>query len=174
MSFLTESTLRRVATAAPRISATTFAPRVATASFIHSRHLSSTAPQRKTVTESAKDTLKSVDRAVSDKLVDGINIGCKLAAVADKAKEASKDITGGRVAGKADELRDDLASKAKHAKNDVAYKAEELRDDLASKAKHAKNDAAYKADELRDDLAAKAKHAKNEAAYKADEFTKER
>ncbi|KJR88780.1 uncharacterized protein SPSK_08022 [Sporothrix schenckii 1099-18] len=171
MSFLTESIFRRVATAAPRISATTLAPRVATASFIHSRHLSSTAPQRKTVTEAAKDTLKSVDRAVSDKLVDGINIG---SAVADKAKEASKDITGGRVADKAEELRDDLASKAKHAKNDAAYKAGELRDDLTSKAKHAKNEASYKADELRDDLASKAKHANNEAAYKADEFTKER
>ena len=77
MSFLTEITFRRVASAAPRISATTFAPRVATGSFIHSRHLSSTAPQYKTVTEVAKDTLKSVDRAVSDKLVDGINVGCK-------------------------------------------------------------------------------------------------
>ena len=77
MSFLTEITFRRVASAAPRISATTYAPRVATGSFIHSRHLSSTAPQYKTVTEVAKDTLKSVDRAVSDKLVDGINVGCK-------------------------------------------------------------------------------------------------
>lgn len=77
MSFLTEITFRRVASAAPRFSATTFAPRVTTASSIHRRQLSNTAPQYKTVTEAAKDTLKSVDRAVSDKLVDGINLGCK-------------------------------------------------------------------------------------------------
>ena len=34
-----------------------------------------TTPNQKSAVDSAKDTLKSVDRKVSDKLVDGINIG---------------------------------------------------------------------------------------------------
>lgn len=66
MSFLTEAAARRVATLqVPRTLITT-APR---ASFTSGVTLS------KSATETAKDTLKTVDRAVSDKLVDGINIG---------------------------------------------------------------------------------------------------
>ena len=76
MSFLTELTFRRLATAAPRLSAMSVGPRVTVSSTLHSRYLSSSAPRAKTVTETAKDTLKTVDRAVSDKIVDGINVGC--------------------------------------------------------------------------------------------------
>ncbi len=64
-SFLTETVVRRLATV-PRAVAIQ-APRAFT-----------THPTlNKTVTESAKDSLKSVDRAVSDKIVDGINVGRK-------------------------------------------------------------------------------------------------
>lgn len=41
------------------------------------RYFSTTIAAQKTVTEAAKDTLKEVDRKVSDKLVDGINAGGK-------------------------------------------------------------------------------------------------
>lgn len=64
MSFLTEITTRRFAT----LSRTTFT-NVPRASF------TTTVQLRKTAVEATKDTLKTVDRAVSDKLVDGINVG---------------------------------------------------------------------------------------------------
>ena len=59
MSFLTRTAIRT----APRVSA--FAPRAFSTSFV----------AQKTATEAVKDTVKGVDRAVSDKLVDGIEIG---------------------------------------------------------------------------------------------------
>ena len=55
MSFIARAAFRRAA----------FAPRAFSTSFA----------VRKSPVEAAKDTLKSVDRAVSDKLVDGIEIG---------------------------------------------------------------------------------------------------
>ena len=58
MSFLTR-TVPRVATY------TSFAPRAFSTSFV----------VRKSATNTIKDTAKSVDRAVADKLVDGIEIG---------------------------------------------------------------------------------------------------
>lgn len=68
MSFLTEITARRMATIS-RTAITTSVPR---ASF------STTIQLRKTPVEATKDTLKTVDRTVSDKLVDGINIASAL------------------------------------------------------------------------------------------------
>lgn len=64
----TAALARRLATA-PRSATTTLLPRAA---------FTTTAPHQKTTVDSAKDTLKSVDRKVSDKLVDGINIGSAL------------------------------------------------------------------------------------------------
>jgi hypothetical protein len=61
MSFLTKTALRTsraVSVQAPRQFSTSIAA-------------------RKTISETAKDTLKTVDRKVSDKLVDGINVSCK-------------------------------------------------------------------------------------------------
>jgi hypothetical protein len=59
MSFLTRTAIRPVSLTAR------FAPRAFSTSFV----------ARKTPTEAVKDTVKGVDRAVSDKLVDGIEIG---------------------------------------------------------------------------------------------------
>jgi hypothetical protein len=42
------------------------------------RAFTATCPAQKSAVESAKDGLKAVDRAVSDKIVDGINIGCNV------------------------------------------------------------------------------------------------
>lgn len=67
MSFLIETTFRRLATAplpATRVAAVS-ASRTFTTSFA----------AQKSATETVKDGLKSVDRVVSDKLVDGINAG---------------------------------------------------------------------------------------------------
>lgn len=64
MSFLTEMTTRRMAT----ISRTRFTT-VPRATFATSIYL------RKNVVDAGKDALKSVDRAVSNKIVDGIDVG---------------------------------------------------------------------------------------------------
>lgn len=66
MSFLIEATGRRLATI-PRVipRAAVAAPRTFTTSFA----------AQKSATETVKDGLKTVDRKVSDKLVDGINAG---------------------------------------------------------------------------------------------------
>lgn len=67
MSFLSEMTTRRLATISRTARFTTV--RTPRASFVTTSQL------RKTpVVDAAKDTLKTVDRAVSDKLVDGINV----------------------------------------------------------------------------------------------------
>lgn len=63
MSFLTRTSplARRVAVS------TRFAPRAFSTTYV----------QRKSATETVKDAAKSVDRAISDKLVDGIEAGGK-------------------------------------------------------------------------------------------------
>jgi hypothetical protein len=68
MSAFTQNAIRRVATLqVPRTLAAS-APRAA---------FSTSVQRQKTVTEAAKDTLKTVDRKVSDKLVEGLNVACK-------------------------------------------------------------------------------------------------
>lgn len=71
MSFLTEATTRRLATLSTQAirstTVTTTAPRAA---------FSSSVTLQKTVADTTKDTLKTVDRTMSDKLVDAIDIGC--------------------------------------------------------------------------------------------------
>ncbi|KAI0446862.1 hypothetical protein F4803DRAFT_501482 [Xylaria telfairii] len=106
MSFLTEAAVRRVALIS-RV-ASVQAPRQFTTSIA----------ARKTITETAKDTIKTVDRKVSDKLVDGINIGSKAAeTVTGKTTQANY-----KAAGTAEEIRgkmkaesEELAGKAKGA-----------------------------------------------------------
>lgn len=62
MSFLTENIVRQMA-AVPRVMAINV-PRTFSTSIV----------MRKTATETVKDGLKTVDRKVSDKLVDGIDV----------------------------------------------------------------------------------------------------
>lgn len=66
MSFLAEITTRRMATLIRTRFTTATVPR---ASFTTSLS------QRKNIVDAGKDALKSVDRAVSDKIVDGIDVG---------------------------------------------------------------------------------------------------
>ena len=139
MSFFTEVAVRRLATAsrtAARPTLTSTLPRAA---------FSSTARQEKTATETVKDGLKAVDRAVSDKLVDGIDVA---AAVGTKAKEVGNEITGkaqeysGEAAGKAQEYRgeaagktSELAGKAKGSASNLAGQASGKTSEMAGKAK---------------------------------------
>ncbi|TRX96077.1 hypothetical protein FHL15_003219 [Xylaria flabelliformis] len=113
MSFLSEAAVRRVA----------LASRVASVQV--PRQFSTSIAARKTMTEAAKDTLKTVDRKVSDKLVDGINAGSKAAeTVSGKTTEASY-----KAAGTAEEIRgkmkgetEELAGKAKGAAKEAEGK----------------------------------------------------
>ncbi|KAI1170899.1 hypothetical protein F4777DRAFT_90084 [Nemania sp. FL0916] len=113
MSFLTEAAVRRVALVSR--AATIQAPRQFTTSIA----------ARKTIAESAKDTIKNVDRKVSDKIVDGINVGSKAAeTVTGKATEANY-----KAAGTAEEIRgkmkaeaEELSGKAKGAAKEAEGK----------------------------------------------------
>ncbi|CAK7267629.1 hypothetical protein SEPCBS119000_002651 [Sporothrix epigloea] len=134
MPFVTELTFRRLASAAPRMIAG--APRATATSTLQSRYLSSTVPRAKTVTETAKDTLKTVDRAVSDKLVDGINVG---SAMASKVKEVSQDIADGTATatGKAQQMRNEAEAKGNELKHDAEVKGQDVKESAKDKASQA-------------------------------------
>ncbi|KAI1364040.1 hypothetical protein F5Y08DRAFT_223752 [Xylaria arbuscula] len=121
MSFLTETIVRRVA----------LTSRVA--SIQAPRQFSTSMAARKTIAESAKDTIKSVDRKVSDKLVDGINAGSKAAeAVTGKATEANY-----KAAGSAEEIRSKAAGKAEELAGKAKGAAKETEGEIKGAAKSA-------------------------------------
>ncbi|KAI1762283.1 hypothetical protein GGR53DRAFT_468476 [Hypoxylon sp. FL1150] len=113
MSFLTEIATRRLALTTRAVAIP--AP----------RHFSTSIAARKSVTEAAKDTIKEVDRKVSDKLVDGIN---KTSSAASKIK-GDTEVDAGKVKGSAEEIRgkvkgeaEELKGKAKGAANEAEGK----------------------------------------------------
>ncbi|KAK3377046.1 hypothetical protein B0T24DRAFT_620367 [Lasiosphaeria ovina] len=158
MSFLTEAAARRVATlGVPRAMAAS-APR---ASF------SSSVTMQKSVMDTAKDTLKTVDRAVSDKLVDGIDIATNVSA---KVKEATEQVRQGSAADTASGLQrkaqgaaSELAGKTKSA----AGQTEGSAASAAGQAKGTANEWAGKAQGKADEVAGKTSGAASKAAGKA-------
>ncbi|KAI1108400.1 hypothetical protein F5Y14DRAFT_445499 [Nemania sp. NC0429] len=113
MSFLTESAVRRVA----------FVSRLA--SVQAPRQFTTSMAARKTIVETAKDTIKTVDRKVSDKLVDGINVSAKAAeTVTGKATETNYKAAGTaeEIRGKAKGEAEELAGKAKGAAKEAEGK----------------------------------------------------
>lgn len=150
MSFLTQNVIRHVALA-PRVIAFQ-APRSFTTSF---------AAQR-TATDAVKDTAKKVDRVVSDKIVDGIETGETVAA---KAKEAAKNVTGGDIAAKAQELKGEAVGKAQELKGEAKGTAEQAK----GKAQELKGEAAGKAQELKGEAKGTAEQAKGKAKGAAEE-----
>ncbi|KAI1207564.1 uncharacterized protein F4807DRAFT_433770 [Annulohypoxylon truncatum] len=85
------------------------------------RHFTTSTVAQKTVTEAAKDTLKSVDRKVSDKLVDGISAGEKI------ASKVKGEADTGKVKGTAEEIRGQAKGQAKELEGKVKGTAEEIR-----------------------------------------------
>ncbi|KAK7757362.1 hypothetical protein SLS62_000374 [Diatrype stigma] len=85
------------------------------------RQFSTSLAAQKSATETVKDSLKTVDRKVSDKLVDGINVG---AAAAEKVKGAT---TGAAESakGSAEELRGEAKGKASELKGEAKGAAKE-------------------------------------------------
>merc|ERR1711964_632137 len=117
-SFLTWRTVTR-ATRAP---ATSFAPRAFSTTFV----------ARKSATESVKDGVKTVDRKVSDVLVEGIEVG---QTAAQKAKELA-GMSSSEMKGKANEV----AGEAKGKANEVAGEAKGKANELAGEAKGKKEE----------------------------------
>ncbi|KAH8595182.1 hypothetical protein B0O99DRAFT_594763 [Bisporella sp. PMI_857] len=109
MSFLTRTALR-----APRSIA--FAPRAFSTSFI----------AQKSATESVKDTAHSVDKAVANKIVDGIELGEKAAA---KVKEAA-NISSSEAKGKANKVAGEAKGKAAELKGEAKGKYRETKGKL--------------------------------------------
>lgn len=149
MSFLIEATSRRAAAAASRAARTSIqASPASRAPFTTSLRL------HKTVTESVKDTLKSADRAVSNKVADGLDAGgtrpsphtfyfhhmltqtFRTVEAKDKVKEA--------VAGKAPEVKGQAAGKAEELKG----QAQEVAGEAKGKAAELKGKAKGKVNEL--------------------------
>ncbi|KAI0534743.1 hypothetical protein GGR58DRAFT_481777 [Xylaria digitata] len=125
MSFLTETIARRVA----------LTSRVA--SIQAPRQFSTSMASRKTITEAAKDTIKSVDRKVSDKLVAGINIGAKAAeTVTGKATEANYKVTGS-----AQEIRNKMHAESEELAGKAKGAAKEAEGSVKGAAKHAEGKA---------------------------------
>jgi len=117
MSFLTRTALRsiRVGVVAPRL-------------------FSTTVVAQKSATEAVKDTIKGVDRAVSDKLVDGIEVGTS---AAQKVKEATGIHSTSDIKAKASELSGQASGKASEVSGEAKGKANEV----AGKAKGVKEEA---------------------------------
>ncbi|EMR69762.1 hypothetical protein MGN70_009204 [Eutypa lata] len=113
MSYLSEITARRMAL-------------TARASLVQApRQFSTSIAAQKSATESVKDGLKTVDRKVSDKLVDGINAG---AAATDKVKKATTgatESTVGNTKASAEELRGQAKGKAAELKGEAKGAAKE-------------------------------------------------
>merc|ERR1712224_642265 len=107
-------------------------PRAAIA-FHAARPFTTTVIQQKNVTESVKDGLKSVDRAVSDKIV----VGLDAAAAAKEKAEGKAEKISGKAEGAAEELKGDaqqVKSQAKETKGDLTGKAQELKGEAKGKA----------------------------------------
>ncbi|KAK8088169.1 hypothetical protein PG997_003130 [Apiospora hydei] len=119
MSFLTQTATRRVTMASRSVM--TQAPR----SFSMATRL------QKNPVEATKDTLKQVDRKVSDKLVDGINAASK---TAEKVQDS--DIAG-KVKGTAEQVKGQATGKAEEMKGKTAGKTEELKGEAKGTAQEA-------------------------------------
>ncbi|KAK0610004.1 ClpP/crotonase-like domain-containing protein [Bombardia bombarda] len=133
---------------------------------------------QKSVAETAKDTLKTVDRAVADKLVDGIDIGSSK--IKDAAEQVSNSDAANTVASKAAELRgqansaagsakgtaQDLAGQAKGTAQEYAGSAKGSAQDLAGQAKGTAQEYSGSGKGTAEEYTGKAKGAASEVAGK--------
>ncbi|TAQ89851.1 hypothetical protein B7494_g1827 [Chlorociboria aeruginascens] len=119
MSFLSR-TIRpaRVAHCA-RMATTGFAPRAFSTSFV----------AQKSATEAVKDGVKTVDRAVSDKIVDGIEVG---QTAAQKAREVA-GMSSSEAKSKASELTGETKGKTSELTGAAKGKKEELKGEAKGK-----------------------------------------
>ncbi|MCJ1300970.1 hypothetical protein MMC08_003769 [Hypocenomyce scalaris] len=126
MSFLlyrVSATSARVVRVAPRISVSSRSP------------FSISAPVAKSPLDPVKDTLKSVDRTVSDAAVKGIEKG-------EQVSQATKEAVGintSKVAGAAKETKGEVKGKAQELAGEAQGKAAELKGEAKGKAEEVKS-----------------------------------
>ncbi|TQW08147.1 hypothetical protein IF2G_04023 [Cordyceps javanica] len=99
------------------------------------RAFSSTVVYQKTATETVKDGIKTVDKAVSGKIVDGIDAAgkrnCSGKSAGQKVKQASENAMGNKsAAGKAEELKGKAKGAAEEAKGKAKGAAEDIKKSL--------------------------------------------
>ncbi|OAA73568.1 hypothetical protein ISF_00469 [Cordyceps fumosorosea ARSEF 2679] len=111
------------------------------------RAFSTTAAYQKTATETVKDGIRTVDKAVSGKIVDGIDaagkqekfpkeetlqlIKNKTESAGQKVKQASESAMGDKsAAGKAEELKGQAKGAAEEAKGKAKGAAEDIKKNL--------------------------------------------
>ncbi|KAF4585921.1 LEA domain-containing protein [Ophiocordyceps camponoti-floridani] len=100
----------------------------------------------KSATETVKDGLKTVDRAVSDNvLIPGLD-------AAEKVKETAQSVTSSDAKQKAAEVKGDVTAKARETAGQASAKAEELKGSAKGKAEEVKGQAAGKTEEVRNKL----------------------
>ncbi|TVY17793.1 hypothetical protein LARI1_G004081 [Lachnellula arida] len=115
--------------------------------FASTRAFSTTMAMKKSPVETAKDAAKTVDRKVSDKLVDGIEIGrneeeeeeeeeetcanilVDVETAAEKAKTAA-GLASDKASGKTAEVKGEAKGKAAEIKGEAKGKAEEVKGKL--------------------------------------------
>ncbi|KAM0262451.1 hypothetical protein ACHAQJ_001705 [Trichoderma viride] len=114
-----------------------------------SRTFTTSLAAQKTATESVKDGLKTVDRAVSDKLVDGINIAT---AASHKVKETADDLSSSGVSGQVEGTKAHAKGKAEELKGSATGKAEEIKGKAKGAAEQAKGKAKGSVDEVQSNL----------------------
>ncbi|KAL7918775.1 hypothetical protein ACQKWADRAFT_303301, partial [Trichoderma austrokoningii] len=142
MSFLTRTinASRTAAIAAP-------ASRISAART--SRTFTTSLAAQKTASETVKDELKHIDRVVSDKLVDGINIAT---AASHKVKETAEDLSNSGVASQVEGEAAHAKGKAEEIKGRAAGKAQEMKGKVKGAAAETKGKAKETAEEMRSDL----------------------
>ncbi|RQM06207.1 hypothetical protein DH86_00003337 [Scytalidium sp. 3C] len=95
------------------------------------RYFSTTPATQKGPVETAKDAVKTVDRAVSDKIVDGIELGEK---ATQKVKEATGVHSTEDLKGKAAEVTGQAKGKASEVSGEAKGKASEVAGQAKGKA----------------------------------------
>ncbi|KAJ4861999.1 hypothetical protein T069G_02953 [Trichoderma breve] len=110
-----------------------------------SRTFTTSLAAQRTATEAVKDELKHIDRAVSDKLVDGINIATK---ASHKVMETAEDLSSSGVSSQVEGMEAHAKGKAEGMKSAAKGKAEEMK----GKAKGTAAKAKGKADETLDEV----------------------
>ncbi|KAL6870465.1 hypothetical protein J3F83DRAFT_682107 [Trichoderma novae-zelandiae] len=171
MSFLTRTITKSTSLAGP----------VARIAAVRStRPFTTSLAAQRTASETVKDGLKSVDRAVSDKLVDGIDMA---KAASHKVLETAEDLSSSGVAEQVEGVQAHAKGKAQQVKGAAKGKAEELKgtaqemkgsakgkaEELKGTAQEMTGTAKGKAEELRGKTKGAAAEAKGKAKETADD-----
>ncbi|KAL7951441.1 hypothetical protein V8C42DRAFT_7868 [Trichoderma barbatum] len=121
-----------------------------------SRTFTTSLAAQRTASETVKDSLKHVDRAVSDKLVDGINIATAAShKVMETAEDLSRSGVSSQVEGEAAHIRgkaEGMKATATGKVEEMKGKAEEMKGKAKGKAEEMKGKAKGKADETMEEV----------------------